>query len=426
MKRTKAGIAHMKLKWGSIPKPIGGRRRSALAQGDLGDGQGPILKGHHSWAFIYHSRSPSPQTRQILAVFPEAFNQNLSSDLSRMGGGSNRRHVDRITLKSTSLSRHLDNRPPHELTKELILPKSSTSKSTPCVDSLKSTSSKKTNNRRLLTSRDVKAPYPLMDKEESCDDSAVEGDGPTGVFLTFQVSQPGHFGYFNPFSSSLSRTDLSVGGSTPETLPMLSSCWCYCGLAAVQRRFKQSGVKKPPGHFRSISDGDEFQTRALIIKQRNAQFSGETVMSFLKEIIGNFSSIFSDSVQSQQSSSSTTTGGGAMDGEGGVSTGNERTAYKLKGYFELAKEEIAKAVRAEEWGLPDDAIARYLNAQRILTEAISTPVPSYISSSELEKVKSYRQKISKWQGQVAERLQTLSQRTGISPEIKVWTALTDV
>lgn len=69
-----------------------------------------------------------------------------------------------------------------------------------------------------------------------------------------------------------------------------------------------------------------------------------------------------------------------MDGEGGVSTGNERTAYKLKSYFDLAKEEIAKAVRAEEWGLPDDAVSSYQNAQRILSEAISTPVPSYITS----------------------------------------------
>lgn len=104
-------------------------------------------------------------------------------------------------------------------------------------------------------------------------------------------------------------------------------------------------------------------------------------MSFLKlkEIIGNFSSIFlSDSVQSQQNPS--TSGGGSMDGEGGVSTGNERVAYKLKGYFDLAKEEIDKAVRAEEWGLPEDAISHYKNAQRILNEAISTPVPSYISA----------------------------------------------
>ncbi|KAK8502912.1 hypothetical protein V6N13_100215 [Hibiscus sabdariffa] len=92
--------------------------------------------------------------------------------------------------------------------------------------------------------------------------------------------------------------------------------------------------------------------------------------------------------------------------------GNERTAYKLKGYFDLAKGEIDKAVRAEEWGLVDDALVHYKNAQRILVEASSTPAPSYISSSELEKVKSYRQKISKWQGQVSERLQVLSRRSG--------------
>ncbi|KAM7472125.1 hypothetical protein LguiA_010308 [Lonicera macranthoides] len=103
-----------------------------------------------------------------------------------------------------------------------------------------------------------------------------------------------------------------------------------------------------------------------------------------------------------------------MDGisAGGTPVSNERTAYKLKGYFDLAKEVIAKAVRAEEWGLVDDAISHYQNAQRILAEAVSTPVPSYITSSELEKVRSYRQKISKWQGQVSDRLQALSRRTG--------------
>ncbi|CAN4111644.1 unnamed protein product [Withania somnifera] len=102
----------------------------------------------------------------------------------------------------------------------------------------------------------------------------------------------------------------------------------------------------------------------------------------------------------------------------GFATGNERTAYKLKGYFELAKEEIAKAVRAEEWGLTDDAISHYHNAQTILAEGISTPVPSYITSSEHEKVKSYRLKISKWQSQVSDRLQTLSQRAGGTSSVK--------
>ncbi|CAA0842649.1 AAA-type ATPase family protein [Striga hermonthica] len=220
-----------------------------------------------------------------------------------------------------------------------------------------------------------------------------------------------------------STTSLKSNGPTGSMTGFTASISHFPNMASnfdkpECRAFGFEGRVISAPYRNQLGDGDEFQTRALIIKQRNAQFSGETVMSFLKEIIENFSSIFSDSVQSQQSSSSTATGNGAMDGEGGVSTGNERTAYKLKGYFELAKEEIAKAVRAEEWGLPDDAITRYKNAQRIFTEAISTPVPSYISSSELEKVKSYRQKISKWQGQVAERLQTLSQRTGISPEIK--------
>ncbi|KAF9613961.1 hypothetical protein IFM89_014026 [Coptis chinensis] len=95
----------------------------------------------------------------------------------------------------------------------------------------------------------------------------------------------------------------------------------------------------------------------------------------------------------------------------GTPVSNERTAYKLKGYFELAKEEIAKAVRAEEWGLAEDAVSHYKNAQRILIEAKDTRPPSCISPSEQEKVKSYYQKITKWQGQVSERLQVLSQRT---------------
>ncbi|XWS77167.1 hypothetical protein CRYUN_Cryun01aG0238400 [Craigia yunnanensis] len=132
-------------------------------------------------------------------------------------------------------------------------------------------------------------------------------------------------------------------------------------------------------------------------------------MSFLKGIIDSLSSILStdsSSYESTQNPSSSTCQ--YMEGI----AGNERTAYKLKGYFDLAKEEIDKAVRAEEWGLADDAVIHYKNAQRILIEASSTPAPSYISSSEQEKVKSYRQKISKWQGQVSERLQVLSRRAG--------------
>lgn len=135
-------------------------------------------------------------------------------------------------------------------------------------------------------------------------------------------------------------------------------------------------------------------------------------MSFLKSLIDSVNSIIAETSPSLSSSSpDRNPRNPAMDGVA-VAAGNERTAYKFKSYFNLAKDEIAKAVRCEEWGLPNDAVSHYQIAQSILDEAISTPVPSYITSSELEKVKSHREKISKWQGQVSERLQTLGQRTG--------------
>ncbi|XP_062000200.1 uncharacterized protein LOC133717498 [Rosa rugosa] len=139
-------------------------------------------------------------------------------------------------------------------------------------------------------------------------------------------------------------------------------------------------------------------------------------MSFLKGLIDSLGSVFSESSSSSSSyPNPTASNSSAMDGvagPGAASVTNERVVYKLKGYFDLAKEEIAKAVRAEEWGLVEDAVAHYNSAQRILAEASSTPVPSFISASEREKVKSYRQKISKWQGQVSDRLQVLSRRPG--------------
>lgn len=100
-------------------------------------------------------------------------------------------------------------------------------------------------------------------------------------------------------------------------------------------------------------------------------------MSFLKELINSFFSDPSSSQQSPNSNNNNSTNSNlSMDGV----VSNERAAYKLKGYFDLAKLEIDKAVRAEEWGLLDDAVLHYQNAQRILIEATSTPVPSYISS----------------------------------------------
>lgn len=101
-------------------------------------------------------------------------------------------------------------------------------------------------------------------------------------------------------------------------------------------------------------------------------------MSFLKGIIDSLGSAFS-SYSSASPVQEENPSAGTMEGVPGTSITNERAAYKLKGYFDLAKEEIAKAVRAEEWGLVDDAVFHYKNAQRILVEATSTPVPSYIS-----------------------------------------------
>lgn len=108
-------------------------------------------------------------------------------------------------------------------------------------------------------------------------------------------------------------------------------------------------------------------------------------MSSWKNVIESLASIFnSESSSSSSSSSSLSTGNSsnnqtaaAMDS---VATGNERVAYKLKGYLDLANGEIAKAVSAEEWGLPNVAIPHYQNAERILAEGFSTPAPSYITS----------------------------------------------
>ncbi|KAL6008018.1 hypothetical protein ACLOJK_033524 [Asimina triloba] len=148
------------------------------------------------------------------------------------------------------------------------------------------------------------------------------------------------------------------------------------------------------------------------------RFSG----SFFKGFVDTLSDFFSDpnssnspSTSSATASSTSLTGGSqdhAMDSVIGPSVSNERLAHKLKGYFDLAKEQIDKAVRAEEWGLTDEAVAQYINAERILLEARATRIPSVISSSEQEKVKTYQEKILKWHGKVSERLQMLSKRAG--------------
>jgi spastin len=105
-------------------------------------------------------------------------------------------------------------------------------------------------------------------------------------------------------------------------------------------------------------------------------------MSFLQGIIDSFNSVFSPQSIDQNSSSSSQTNLSASSSMevSPSSVSNERVAYKLKGYYDLATQEIDKAVRAEEWGLIDDAILHYRNAHRILLEANSTPVPSFITS----------------------------------------------
>lgn len=106
-------------------------------------------------------------------------------------------------------------------------------------------------------------------------------------------------------------------------------------------------------------------------------------MSFFRDIIDSFSSILTEEHNHRHEESnnvSSSSSGSSMNVVDGAAVTNERVAYKLKGYFELAKEEIAKGVRAEEWGLREDALLHYRNAQRIMTEATSTPSPSYITS----------------------------------------------
>lgn len=90
----------------------------------------------------------------------------------------------------------------------------------------------------------------------------------------------------------------------------------------------------------------------------------------------------------------------------------KKLAQKLQGYFELGKEEINKAISAEEWGLPADAISHYANAQAIFAEAMSTQV-TVDSSSDSKEIKEYQGKILKWQGKVAERLKELRRRSAV-------------
>ncbi|URE47058.1 MIT (microtubule interacting and transport) domain [Musa troglodytarum] len=139
-------------------------------------------------------------------------------------------------------------------------------------------------------------------------------------------------------------------------------------------------------------------------------------MSLLKDIVNSFSEFFSRAPAASDRSPPPAPVRMEPSPSTAPAVVGERVALKPKGYFGLAKEEIDKAVRAE-WGLTEDAVAHYRNAQRVMLEAKAARVPDALSSRStiLDKgqVKTYQQKISTWQEQVAERLQVLTQRTGL-------------
>lgn len=108
-------------------------------------------------------------------------------------------------------------------------------------------------------------------------------------------------------------------------------------------------------------------------------------MSYIKDLFNSFSSLLSAAAAanplapgSDRAMESSAAAAAAAAGPSNVV--GERAALKLKGYFELAKEEIDKAVRAEEWGLADDAVAHYKNALRVMLESKAVRVPDALSS----------------------------------------------
>ncbi|THU54052.1 hypothetical protein C4D60_Mb10t20950 [Musa balbisiana] len=136
-------------------------------------------------------------------------------------------------------------------------------------------------------------------------------------------------------------------------------------------------------------------------------------MSLLKDIVNSFYEFFSRAPAASDRSPPPAPDRMEPSPSTAPAVVGERVALKLKGYFDLAKEEIDKAVRAEEWGLTEDAVAHYRNAQRVMLEAKAARVPDALASRDKGQVKTYEQKISTWQEQVAERLQVLTQRTGL-------------
>ncbi|CAD5184776.1 unnamed protein product [Musa acuminata subsp. malaccensis] len=147
-------------------------------------------------------------------------------------------------------------------------------------------------------------------------------------------------------------------------------------------------------------------------------------MSLLKDIVNSFSEFFARGPAASDRSPPPAPDRMEPSPSTAPAVVGERVALKLKGYFDLAKEEIDKAVRAEEWGLTEDAVAHYRNAQRVMLEAKAARVPDALASRDKGQVKTYQQKISTWQEQVAERLRVLTQRTVKGPHISLTSSVT--
>eukprot|EP00250_Pteridium_aquilinum_P014956 c22302_g2_i1 orf=409-1845(+) len=86
----------------------------------------------------------------------------------------------------------------------------------------------------------------------------------------------------------------------------------------------------------------------------------------------------------------------------------QQAEQKLKGYFSLAKAQIDKALRGEENGCTAEAIQHYKAAQLVLVEGLST-CSSLPTASTSEITNMYQEKMLKWQNEVKQRLQLLSQ-----------------
>ena len=183
------------------------------------------------------------------------------------------------------------------------------------------------------------------------------------------------------------RSAFSLGGLVKKIIEKSNTGW-----PRIEERFRlefqilcrmNEWNPNPPLEKNGKATFSLYNPSLSLSKFAKLRFNSISGMSFFKDLADSLGSIFSDTSSSSSSQQNPNSDNNrSMEGisAGGTPVSNERTAYKLKGYFDLAKEVIAKAVRAEEWGLVDDAISHYQNAQRILVEAISTPVPSYITS----------------------------------------------